>query len=159
MFEEVLTPDILLTILVALAALIIVLLGWIIRLEMRIKRLVRGKGARSIEDSILSLDKDVNDLHSFRSELEKYLELAETRIRRSVQGVGTVRFNPFQGTGAGGNQSFATAILNEEGNGVVLSSLYSRERVSVYAKPVEHYQSEYELTEEEREAIEKAKTT
>lgn len=153
-----LTADILLTILIALGALIVILLGWIIRLEMRIKRLVRGKGARSIEDSILSLDKDVTTLHQFRNELEQYLEAAEKRIRRSVQGVGTVRFNPFKGTGAGGNQSFATAILNEDGDGVVLSSLYSRERVSVYAKPVENYKSEYELTQEEREAIEKAKT-
>ena len=69
----------------------------------------------------------------------------------------TVRFNPFKGTGAGGNQSFATALLNENGDGVVLSSLYSRERVSVYAKPVQKFSSEYELSGEEKQAIKSAK--
>ncbi|NIT70429.1 DUF4446 family protein, partial [candidate division KSB1 bacterium] len=59
-------------------------------------------------------------------------------------GVGTVRFNPFKGTGGG--QSFAAAFLSEHGNGVVISTLYSRERVSVFAKPIQSFASEYELT-------------
>ena len=48
-------------------------------------------------------------------------------------------------------------MLNEEGDGVVLSSLYSRERMSVFAKPIKGGKSEYELTGEETNAIKKAK--
>jgi len=79
--------------------------------------------------------------------------IIEKRLRKSVQSVHTVRFNPFKGTGGGGNQSFATSFLNEEGDGVVLSSIYSRDRVSIFAKPVKKHSSEYELSEEEKEAV------
>jgi len=72
-----------------------------------------------------------------------------------VRGVGVVRFNPF--TAQGGNQSFAAAFLDEQGSGVVLSTLYARDRVGVYAKPVDNGSSSFELTEEEKEAISKAK--
>jgi len=48
-------------------------------------------------------------------------------------------------------------MLNEDGDGVVFSSLYSRERMSIFAKPIKNGKSEYELTEEEKEALKKAK--
>jgi len=140
-----------------LGAIAIILLLWIIRLEVRIHRLLRGKNAKTLEDTIFHLGNEITTLHGAREEIEKYLTEAERRIRRSIQGISTVRFNPFKGTGGGGNQSFATAIIDEDGNGVVLSSLYSRDRVSMYAKPVIKYKSEYELTKEERDAIMKAK--
>ena len=59
-----------------------------------------------------------------------------------------MRFNPFKDVG--GNQSFAIAIVNEDGDGIVLSSLYSRERMSVFAKQIKKGISEVELTEEEK---------
>jgi hypothetical protein len=68
-----------------------------------------------------------------------------------------VRFNPFKGTGSGGNQSFATTFLNEENNGVVISSLYSREHTSVFSKPIKNGVSEYELSDEEKESFAEAK--
>ena len=48
-------------------------------------------------------------------------------------------------------------MLNEDGDGVVLSSLYSRERMSIFAKPILNRKSVYELTSEEKEALEKAR--
>jgi hypothetical protein len=95
----------------------------------------------------------IKELENFRTDLEKYLTTVEKRLKKSVQGIHTVRFNPFKGTGGGGNQSFATAFLNEDSNGVVISSLYSREHVSVYSKPVKNGSSEFELSLEEKEAI------
>ena len=53
---------------------------------------------------------------------------------RAFQRVGLVRFNPFEDTG--GNQSFALALLDAEGNGWVLSSLHARTGTRVYAKPI-----------------------
>jgi Protein of unknown function (DUF4446) len=76
-------------------------------------------------------------------------------VKDSVRKVKTVRFNPFAGTGVGGNQSFSTALLNEHGDGVIISALHSRERVAVFAKPISNYQSEYELTAEEKSLLSK----
>jgi hypothetical protein len=64
-----------------------------------------------------------------------------------------VRFNPFED--AGSNQSFAIGLLNEQGDGVVVSSLYARERMSVFAKPIQQHNSSHELTTEEYSVIQK----
>jgi hypothetical protein len=68
-----------------------------------------------------------------------------------------VRFNAFSQNAAGGNQSFAIALLDEKLSGVVFSTLYARDRVGVYAKPIENGTSTFTLTEEEEEAVEKAR--
>lgn len=141
---------------IALGALVISLIavGYAIALKIRFRRLALGKNG-SIDESIAELARDSKEIKAFRAELERYLKLAEGRLRGSVQGIGVVRFNPF--TSQGGNQSFAAAFLDERGNGVVFSTLYSRDRVGVYAKPVENGASSFELTGEEKEAIAKAK--
>lgn len=144
--------------LVALGLLSLILFCLFIYEHRRVSKLLRGKGSMSIEESILELAKELDNLIEFREQSEEYLKLVEMRLRRSIQTIETKRFNPFKGTGAGGNQSFASAFLNENGDGLVLSSLYSSDRMSVYAKPVEKFASEFELSEEEQDALEHAKT-
>jgi hypothetical protein len=143
--------------LAALAIISVVLLVMVIQMRSKMKKFLVDVDSKSISDSLSLLSSNVKDLQTFRAEMEEYLTGAEKRLRNSVQSVHTVRFNPFHGTGGGGNQSFATAILNEHGDGVVLSSLYSREHVSVYSKPVTKFVSEHELSAEEKEAVSKAK--
>ncbi len=74
---------------------------------------------------------------------------------RSLQHVGVVRFNPYHDTG--GDYSFAVALLDAAGAGVLLTGLYHRDRCRVYAKPVRAWDSPYTLTDEEREAIDQAR--
>ncbi len=133
---------------------ILLLVIWVFLIELRLKKIFRGKGAKELEGVLLSLGDDLKKLNVSREEIEKYLETVERRLKKSVQGVGIIRFNPFED--AGSNQSFSVAFLNEGGDGVVISSLYSREKVSVYAKPVKNYNSEYPLSEEEKEAVKNA---
>lgn len=123
----------------------------------RISRILRGKNTLTIEDSIIELAKELDSLNDFKEASEEYLKLVEKRLRKSVQGIETRRFNAFKGTGAGGNQSFACAFVNENGDGIILSSLYASDRMSVFAKPVSEFSSTYELTEEEQHALEVAK--
>ncbi len=116
-------------------------------------RLLRGKSGKTLEEVIVGNAEDIEKFKQFRKEIEAYLETVEKRLEKSVRGIGTVRFNPFKGTGDGGNQSFATAFIDAKGNGVVLSTLYSREHMSIFAKPLRGGKSEYELTGEEKEAM------
>lgn len=142
---------------ISLIVLVIILAGLIIRLEYKLRKFLRSTGADNIEGALGAIDTDVIDLKKFRNELENYLQTVEDRLKRSTQGIHTVRFNPFKGTGSGGNQSFATALLNEHGDGVIISSLYSRDHVSVYSKPITKYDSEFELTTEEKLALSEAR--
>lgn len=144
---------------VAAAGALVLAVGalfFLLALRRRLARLALGRNG-SIEETIAILSRDTKELQTFRVELEKYLKLAELRLRGSVQGIGVVRFNPFSGDGSGGNQSFAIGLLDERGQGVVLSTLYARDRVGVYAKPIEGFTSSFELSGEEREALERAK--
>lgn len=126
-------------------------------LYVKVRRLTLGKNGADLEAVINELALRTKNLEAFRRELEKYLREVDKALAQSIRGVATVRFNPFQGDGSGGNQSFATALLDEEGNGVVISTLYARDRVSVFGKPVAKGLSSYNLTDEEREALAKAR--
>ncbi|MFA6553887.1 MAG: DUF4446 family protein [Candidatus Paceibacterota bacterium] len=142
---------------IILAILNIILLGVVIWMYTKIKRFLIGSESHNIADSLTHTATSLKDLEKFQDEMESYLADVENRLKKSVRSVHTVRFNPFKGIGEGGKQSFATAFVNEEGDGVVLSSLYSRDRVSVFSKPIKTFSSEHELSDEEMEALEKAK--
>ncbi len=139
--------------LLALAGAIIVLLGWIVVLEIRIKKLLGGKDGRSLENIIASNQRAIAELENAADDIFTDLGKLDARLRKKLHGVKALRFNPFEGSGQGGNQSFAASFLDEEGNGVVLSSLYSRDKVSVYAKPIMKRESEFELSDEERAVL------
>ena len=142
---------------IILAIVSIVLLVLVIMMHLKLKRFLVGIDSKHIGDSLTNVSADVKDLQSFRNELELYLTGVEHRLKKSVQSVHTVRFNPFKGTGGGSNQSFSTTFINEEGDGVIISSLYSRDHVSVFSKPVKKHNSEFELSDEEKESLESAK--
>src|SRR3989338_4850568 len=140
-----------------LCAAIAITLALVIHLHARMNRLTRGKSGKSLEEIVIRQGADVEKFKEFRKELETYLDSVEARLDGSIRGVGTVRFNPFKGNGEGGQMSFATAFLDGEENGVIISTLNTRERMSIFAKPIVNGRSEFELTEEERSAIAKAK--
>lgn len=140
-----------------LIAILVIFLFSIIRLNSRIQKLLGGTEAKTIEESLLKMKRDIDALAGFKNESTRYLRTLEERVKRSTQVIETIRFNPFKGTGDGGNQSFSTAAINENGDGVIISSLYSRERVSIFSKPVKNFNSEYELSEEEKNALSQAK--
>jgi hypothetical protein len=144
---------------VVILAILVILTVWLTRLEKRMRSLTRGKSGESLEEAIRSIAKRCDDLGSFRSELERYLESLEERVRKSARHIETVRFNPFQGNGTGGNQSFSTAFIDERGDGIVITGLHSREAMRVFAKPITNHASEYELIDEERRIIEKARAS
>jgi len=73
------------------------------------------------------------------------------RLRRAVQHVHLLRYSAFEDVG--GDQSFALAMLDDHGDGVVLSGLHHRNGVRIYAKPLADRRSTYALTSEEERAI------
>lgn len=148
--------DPLLITITVLAILTIVLLFWVMKMHFKMKKFLVNVDSDNITDSLKYVSGHLDNLQSFRTEMEKYLTEVEKRLNKSIQSIHTVRFNPFHGTGEGGNQSFATAFLNESGDGVVISSIYSRDRVSVFSKPIKNFISEHGMSDEEKEALEKA---
>jgi len=127
---------------------------WIFITEKRLRRFFLGKKAKDLEDTIISLENSITELNKTKNAIQKDIAIINTKLKKSIRGLETIRFNPFPDQGS--NQSFAIGILNEENDGLVISSLYSRERMSVFAKPIKNGKSEYELTAEEKEVLKKA---
>lgn len=142
------------TITYLLIAVITLLVIWISILEWRLRRLYKGSDGKSLEGIIHDIKRGNSELHGHKDQIHSNLQNLDKRVRKSIQGVKTIRYNPFQDQG--GNHSFSTAILDADGDGVVITGIYSREQNRVYAKPVSARQSEYELSREEVEAIREA---
>jgi hypothetical protein len=141
---------------VSAGVIVLLLLIWIIRLEIMLKKLLGSKNG-SLDDAISSIRKDADVLKKDSEKAKERLNIVDKKLKKTVSGNETVRFNPFKGDGSGSNQSFATALVNSEGDGVIISSIYSRDHLSVFSKPVKDSSSEYELTVEEKTALQKAK--
>lgn len=126
---------------------------WIIKTESRLKRFFLGKKGKDLEDTIIMLENEINILKNAKEKTEKEIAILHQKLRKSIRGLEILRFNPFPDQGS--NQSFAIGMLNEDKDGIVISSLYSRERMSVFAKPIKNGKSEYELSDEEKEVLKK----
>jgi len=147
--------NIYLIIAIALAVLVIIILFWmIIRLNSRVTAFTRGTNGTSLEEVMKQLLNDHTLYLKKHDDLVMNVESIHQRVTGSHRGFAMTRFNAFDHTG--GNQSFCCAILDEKGNGMVLSSLYSRERSNVFAKPIKNFNSEVELTKEEKQVLKEA---
>ncbi len=137
-----------------LLAVVIIILLWILMLEIRLKRLFSGTNARNLEEMIVNFGKKVNKTEETQTKINEHLIEIDNRLNKSIRNIETIRFNPF--VDAGSNQSFAVAFMNDEGDGVVMSSLYARDRMSIFAKPIQKGKSNFELSIEEKEVLKRA---
>lgn len=140
----------------ALIAVVVILLGWIVYLEMRLRRFMRGRSVGSLEDVMKELIDGFAAHDQQHQSARQHLTTIHERLANAPRGVATIRYNALAGN-TSGRQSFATAIISERGDGVVISSIHSRDNTRVYAKPVAGFASEHELSEEEIAAINEAR--
>jgi hypothetical protein len=112
------------------------------------RRLLQGADGANLESLLLS---HADEMHALRAQVEGARtsgQSAADNLRQCVQRVGVVRYDAYGDVG--GRQSFSVALLDGGGNGLVLSGLYSRHDMRVYAKPVTNGDSPLQLTNEER---------
>lgn len=138
-----------------LGAALILLLLYVIYLHRKLSHFLRGENAKSLESTIRQYLDKVDDLKKHDELISEHALKLDERLSQAVRNVSTMRFKAFDQTAS--NQSFAIALVNELGDGVILSSLHHRDRVSVFAKPVSKYASTHDLTEEELGVLQEAK--
>ena len=137
--------------------ILVVIALYMARNERRMRLFLRSGGSTNLGESFKQLEAELATLKSLSANQTQKIAGLDARVAKSIQKIETVRFNAFPD--AGGGQSFATALLDEEGTGVVFSTLYLRDRVSMFAKPIVQYTSSFNLTPEETEAVQKSKGT
>lgn len=130
----------------------IALIG-VILIYSKVSKFFKNKDT-DIEGFLNNILAKVENLNNREKEMETVTKELLKKNSRSIRGVHAMRYNPFKDQG--GNQSFSVALVDEEENGVIFSSLYSRERNSFFLKPIINGASEHELTEEERIVLKNA---
>lgn len=110
-----------------------------------------GKG-NNLDEMMKEYLKDVKDIKRDNSEIKAYYTKLDSDISSCIQKVGLVRYNAFKNVGS--DLSFAIALLDKYDNGVVFNGLYGSESSNIYAKPIKNGESSYQLSPEEKYAIE-----
>jgi hypothetical protein len=140
----------------ALVALVIVVV-LLFRLRSLRREQERAFHGGSGEDIVGALGRHDGELAAVRRDLSTIhtnTEHVRDLLRSAVSQVGLVRYDAFDDMG--GALSFSAALLDERGDGVVVSAINGRTETRCYAKPIVSGRSEHNLSREEEAAIETA---
>jgi hypothetical protein len=147
---------------IGLAVAIVLLVAWQGSTNVRLNRTLRqfrqlssGIEGQPLDELLQKiLDRSETDSKTL-ARLEADLRALGTEVQTHVQNVGLVRYNAFNDTG--GDQSYALALLDDHGDGAIVNGLFHRTECRVYVKPVQEWKSTYSMSDEEAEAIRRAK--
>ncbi len=138
-----------------LGILLFIVVCYALYLDHKIVVLTRGKSGASLEDTINACLEQAEQIKINNEHIIHHAKVLDEKMSHTLRNAQTIRYKAFDTNGS--NQSFSVALVNEQGNGVVISSLHSHERTSTFAKPITGYESTYELTEEELAVLDDAK--
>ncbi len=115
-----------------------------------------GNG-NNLDEMLRDYLRDVKEIKQDNAEIKAYYTKLDSDISSCIQKIGLVRYNAFRDVGS--DLSFAIALLDGNDTGVVLNGLYGSESSNIYAKPIKGGVSTYQLSEEEKYALEIAEQT
>jgi hypothetical protein len=148
-----------LEVVLGLAALIVLQLGFLLALNARLGRtsrllrsLMTGPEGADLEEMLRSYNGRVESVEAQHSAVEAAISTLSAQLKGSVQNVGLVRFDAF-GDVSGG-QSFSVALLDGLGNGVIVTGLFGRSDSRCFGKSIRNGASEQSLSHEEEQALE-----
>lgn len=123
-------------------------------LRRRVDALTRGKDAESMEDTILRFFDNIKELEDAEQKMHRDIKEIKDNLKITYQKTGLVKYDAFREMS--GALSYSLALLDKENNGVLISSMYSREGCYSYAKEIIKGESKLNLSEEEAEALKQA---
>lgn len=127
------------------------------RVEVRWRELLAGPTGLDLEGLLNEHLSARRQLEAQVAALKKRVEGLEEELGVSKRHVGVVRYDAFEDVS--GQQSFALALYDDQGNGAVISSIVGRAECRVYCKPLLSGRSERNLSQEEQRAIREALTS
>ncbi|MCW2605628.1 MAG: hypothetical protein JWO60_321 [Frankiales bacterium] len=127
----------------------------------RLRRLARAHrtlvGADSGTTFVQSVERSAAASTALRRDVELLrddLAAARADLSDALRHVAVVRYDAF--ADMGGRMSFSAALLDDAGDGLVLTSINGRSETRTYAKGVAGGTSEHSLSPEELEAVQRA---
>ncbi len=124
------------------------------RLDKKYRRLLGRAPEGNLEDILVSLHGEMAGIKSGQNRADTNQKALFEKAKTALRGMSLVRYNAFQNTGS--DLSFSLALLDENKDGIALSTIYGREESRTYAKPIQAGQSTYHLSVEEEKALRQA---
>lgn len=121
------------------------------RLHRRLHTLTRGTDGQNLEETLRACMDRVDAADRRMELMEQAIGVLQAQVPLCLQRAGLVRYDAFEDIG--GEQSFSLALLNGQGDGLVLSGVHSRNDVRVYAKEIRQGRSSHGLSDEEKRAL------
>ena len=149
-------------ILICLLALVILLLLILVtalfirqqRLSRRLNYFMRGSDAESLEKTLREVMDDNRQVKiQLKNNVDEIVRINENLLT-AYRKIGIVKFNAFPGLA--GKVSSSIALLNNENNGIVITSIHGQEGCYTYVKEIMNGKSISPLTKEDEEALKKA---
>lgn len=141
---------------VALLSFLLVLVVMLrIRKVRREYRMLLGKSGD--QDLLATVGESVGKTRAVERQMQSVTDAQEDLAsvgRLALQRFSIVRYDAFEDMG--GQLSFSAALLDDYGDGIVVTSINGRTETRTYAKSVRAMKSQHNLSDEEREAIESA---
>ena len=138
---------------IILIVLVIALIVYVIYLSNKYLKFMKKIGnGNNLDEMLKNYIYDVNEVKKDNSEIKAYYTKLDKDIGSSIQKIGLVRYNAFKDVGS--DLSFAVALLDREDDGIVFNGIYGSESSNIYAKPIKNGESSYQLSDEEKYAIE-----
>ena len=98
----------------------------------------------------------VEDLPTDVEGLRSEVQALRVEAAQAMRHLAVVRYDAFGDMG--GHLSWSLALLDDSGDGIVLTSIHGRSEARTYAKNVTGWSSEQQLSPEEEEAVRFART-
>ena len=131
--------------------LVLSLLARFVRLRKAHDVLTAGDRGASFVESVQRHHREAEALRTDVGRLRDDLSAARADLSDALRHVGVVRYDAFGDMG--GRMSFSAALLDDAGDGIILTSINGRSETRTYAKGVKGGQSDHSLSPEEDEAI------
>jgi hypothetical protein len=139
-----------------LAFIIIIIQGIRIKkLNKKLKNLTRGIEGKNLEEIVRQYFDKIDSIDIRMNKLDIQTTKIEEKLLNCIQKIGIVRYNAYDNVG--GELSFSMTILDEENNGVILTSIFGRNNSCIYGKPIKKGRSNFTLSAEELQSLDRAK--
>jgi len=119
--------------------------------------LKRGVEGTSLLDKVATQALQIEDLFKLLDEQSKQKDYLTDVLAGTVQRVAVVRYDAFEDMG--GKLSYSATMLDENGDGVIFTSIYGRNENRTYAKAVHAGAASHVLSSEESESLRRALST
>lgn len=124
------------------------------RLHRSLALLQAAEGRENFLDVVARTREDIGVLRSEVGALAGDLAHARADLAQALRHVSVVRYDAFGDLG--GRFSFSAALLDDSGDGLILTSIHGRSETRTYVKGVTNGHADIDLSPEERKAMELA---